>query len=145
VQGEDCLAVFGEECAVGFPMAGRYAVIGRLGALADGDTILYVICGTSASPAAKAALGLGARQIEAPGIVLVAGDLGIDEAVDGLMADQGDAGLASDAAGGLFRGVAMAEMGEDALAQLRRAVEFAAGPAPCPGALLGIGWLVADG
>ena len=89
MQGEDRLAVFGEEDEIGFPMAGSGSVVGFGRPLADRSAVLDVVCGTSALSAAKAALGLGARQEEPPGIVLVAGDLGIDEAVDRFMADQG--------------------------------------------------------
>jgi hypothetical protein len=97
VKSEDRLTVGAEEHEVGFPMAG-------LGAIGDAgwpqrnrNAVFNVIGRTSAFTTAEAAFAFAARQIEAPGIVLGAGDLRGDEAVDGLMADDDAAMLAREA------------------------------------------------
>jgi hypothetical protein len=80
----------------------------------------------------------------APTVILVAGDLGIDEAIDRLNADHRLAVAAPRPPDDLFGRPALAEFGQDTLAQAVVAVELAAVPAPRPGQLLGMAWLVAD-
>ena len=101
--------------------------------------------GAAALAPAAAALGLGAGEKVAPGIVLGAADLGVDETVDRLMGDDGVPGVAGQTPGDLFRGPALLEAGEDLGAQGGVAVE--ARPAPAAGVrlLVGIARLVALG
>lgn len=102
MQGEDGLAISGEEHEIGLPIAGA-AAPGDLGrAFGDGEAVLDEAGRAAALAAAKAAPALAARQEVAPAIVLAAGDLGMDEAVDALVADHRPAGLARQAPGDLF-------------------------------------------
>jgi hypothetical protein len=87
VHGQHGLAVFGEQHQVGFPMAGRLAVGGIGRAFRQGNPAFDEADGATAFAATTAALALGPRQVVTPAIVLVAGDLRVDEAVDGLVAD----------------------------------------------------------
>ena len=67
---------------IGWPLCERHAVGDEGG-------------GAAGLARAPAALGLPARQVVAPVIVVVAGDLGVDEAIDGLGADAGGPGALS--------------------------------------------------
>jgi len=91
-----------------------------------------------------ATLVLGAGQVVAPGAVVGAADLGVDEAVDALMADGERGLLLLEAAGDLFRGPTVLEAIEDELAQLGVAFQARATPAAGAGLLLGIARLVAE-
>ena len=88
-------------------------------------------------PGPPPALVFGAGQIVAPGEVVVAVDLGINEAVDGLVADRREIGIVSCAARDLLGRPSLPEAVENVLAQGIVAVELAAGPSPGPGLLLG--------
>src|SRR6266404_2356268 len=88
MQGQDGLAVFGKEHEIGFPMAWNGAILGMGGPFSDRHAMLDMQGGTTAPPAPPAAFCLGAGQVVTPGIVFVAGDLGGDEAIDGLRADE---------------------------------------------------------
>ena len=92
MHGQDGLTVFGKQDEVGFPMAGGLAIGGGMRPFGQGNTAFDEGCGAAASSAAEPALALAARQIAAPAIVLGAGDLGVDEAVDALVADDLAAG-----------------------------------------------------
>lgn len=97
-QGEDVLVIGGELHEVGLPMSEDLAEFCLLGSFVNGNTALNEACATAALVPAPAAPGLGAGQVMAPGEVVVAGDLGLDEAVDGLVADDLSAGLAGQSA-----------------------------------------------
>jgi hypothetical protein len=100
--GQRDLTVFCKQDRVGFPMA-RGRALGRGGwPFSHGNTAFNEPCGAAAAAAAQPALALGARQIAAPAVVLGTGDLGVDEAVDALMADHLAASLAREPAGDLF-------------------------------------------
>jgi hypothetical protein len=87
VHSQDRLPVFCEHHQVGFPVTGGRAV-GNLGrAVCHGNTAFNEVWRTSALPAAAAALAFATRQIVPPAIVLGAGKLGVDEAVDALIGD----------------------------------------------------------
>ena len=145
MQGEDGLPVFGEQHEIGFPMSGNGAGVNDGGTLSDGHPLLNEVCGASALMSAKATLGLGAGQIVAPGIVVVAGDLGIDEAVDGLVADEATAVLQPEPAGHLFGRQAIAEAFENQRAKLAFAFKLGAGPPSGAGLLFSLGRLVSLG
>src|SRR4051812_1764766 len=123
VQGEDGLAVAGEEDEVGLPVSWGGAVLRGGGAFGDGDAVLDVEGRAAASAAAASAFAFGAREVVAPGVVGVAVDLGLDEAVDGLGADQAAAMAASEGAADLLGRPAAGEAGEDAVAQGLLALE----------------------
>jgi hypothetical protein len=74
--------------------------IGR--AFRQGNPAFDEADGAAALAAAAAALALGSRQIMPPAIVLVTRHLGIDEAVDALVADHLAAGLAGKPSGDLL-------------------------------------------
>lgn len=83
----------------------------------DGDPVFYVLHGAAALAATVATFGLGARREVPPAVILGSADLGVDEAVDGFVAD-GDGGfLLSEPAGDLLGGPAALEAGEDQGAQ----------------------------
>jgi len=144
VECEDGLAIGGEEHEVALPMSGHAAVLGLARPFGDGDAVLDEVCGASALLTAKAALGFGAGQIAAPGEVLMAGDLGVDEAVDGFVADDRSAVLQGQPASGLFRRQAVSEPVEDSGSEGWIAVKFGTFPAPCLGLVLGLCWGVAQ-
>ena len=93
MQGQDRLAVFGEQHEVCFPVSRVAAIGGGLRSFNDWDTGLNVQCRGAAPASAEAAFALAAGQIAAPAIVLGAGDLSVDEAVDALVADHAMTGL----------------------------------------------------
>jgi hypothetical protein len=67
------------------------AITGGGGSFGNGHAAFDQAGGTAAAAWPPAAPEFGARQQAAPGKVIGAGDLGIDEAVDALMADDGTA------------------------------------------------------
>lgn len=85
MQGKDRLASLGELHRIGLPMTGNRAIKRR--ALRDRDALLNAKGGAAALTAAEASLGLAAGQVVTPAVVLGTDDLGKDEAVDGLVAD----------------------------------------------------------
>ena len=80
----------------------------------------------------------------APGEVLGSPELGIDEAVDALVAYDLAAGIAGEPAGDLLGRPAGSKAGENILAQAIVPLEPAARPAPGAGLLLGIARPIAD-
>ena len=137
MKSEDGLAVFGKHHEVGLPMAGAMAIVNGLRALGNRYAAVDKACRTSAPFATKAAFGFGARQVSAPGEVIGAADLGIDEAVDGFVADHRSAVLASQPASDLFGRQAKGKAGKNSLAQSR--LSFEPGASPSPGFALFLG------
>src|SRR5258706_15871123 len=109
MQGQDGLAVFGKEHEIGFPMAWNGGILVLGGPFGDRHAMLDMQGGTAPPPATPAAFCLGARQVVTPGIIFVAGDLGGDEAIDGLRADEPLAMSALEEATSLLRGPALAQ------------------------------------
>ena len=144
MDGQHRLAVFGEQHEVGFPMTGGFAVGGGGRPFGHGNTAFNEACGASALPAPAASLALAAREIAAPAVILGAGDLGVDEAVDALVADHLAAGLAGEPAGDLLGRPAAGETLSHGAAQPGLAFEARARPAPRRRLFLGITWFVAD-
>jgi hypothetical protein len=104
VHRQDRLAVLGELHRVGFPVARVGAVAGRGWALGDRHPIQDVQHGAAPLAAAVAPFALAAGQIAPPGVVLGARDLGVEEAVDGLVADDRATLLERQATGHFLRG-----------------------------------------
>ena len=145
VEGEDGLAVGAEEHEVGLPVAGSLAVRGEGWAVDEGTTVGDKGGGAAALAPPPAPFELGPRQIVTPGIVLRAADLGVNEAVDGFVGDDGPAGLAGQTAGHLLGRPALLEAGEDLAAQGGIAVEPGPAPAARAGLLVGVARLIALG
>ena len=142
VDGEHGLAVGGKEHEVGFPVAWIEPIGGHSGALMDRRAVLDVQGGATAFAAPPTALALGAGKIVAPGVVLGAGDLGGDEAIDGFMADHGLAVFAGQASGDLLGRPAAGQPVEDLGLKVGIAQQPAPAPAPGFGLLASIGRLV---
>src|SRR5665213_3380316 len=124
MQGQDGLTIFGEEHEIGFPMAWKVTVRDFGRAFGDRNTMFDMQGGTAAPPAPPAAFCLGAGQIIPPGVVLVAGDLGGDEAVDGLRADEPLGVSAFEEAASLLRRPAFAQTAQNLFAQRSIAVQL---------------------
>ena len=111
MEGEDGLAVGAEEHEVGFPVAGGLAVGGGW-AVGEGAAVRdqgggAAMCAT----AATFALTLG--QVVAPLIGLGAGNLSVEEPVDGLGSEDGVPGLLCPAPGDLLGRPALLEVSQD--------------------------------
>ena len=143
LEGEQGLALVAKEHQVGFPVAGSSAVVGFDWALGDVPTMADKGSGTAALAPSAAPLGLAAGQQVAPGIVLAAVDLGLNEAVDGLVGDDGASGFQSQATGHLFGRPASLEAGVDGVAQGGVSVQLGTAPAPGPGLVVGVAGPVA--
>src|SRR5215218_6913765 len=85
MHGQDRLTVFSEHHQVGLPVTASGSIGGLSWAFVQGNTAFNEVLRASTLPAAAAALALAARQTTPPAIVLGAGQLGIDEAVDALV------------------------------------------------------------
>jgi len=144
MHGEHGLTVFGEQHQVGFPMTCGLAVGHGGRPLSDGNTAFDQACRAAAPAATQAALALAARQIVPPAVVFGAGDLGVDEAVDALVADHGAPGLAGQATGDLLGRPAFGEPLKHCAAQLRFSFEARARPAPRSRLFLGVTGFVTD-
>ena len=79
-----------------------------------------------------------------PAIILGAGDLGVDEAIDAFVADREVSALAAQAPGDLLGGPTLGKAAQNDALQLGLAFEARAHPAPCPRLLMGIARLVSD-
>src|SRR5690606_30039041 len=123
---------------VGFPVPGAAALLDLGGALVEADPVAHVQGGTAALAGPPAAPVPGPRQVVAPAEVVVADDLGVDEAVDALGAHP------PQLAGDLFRRPARRQPRQHLVAQLGIAIEAAAAPAPCLRLLLRIDRAVAN-
>ena len=86
-------------------------------ALVDGDTVLDQQGRAASLLAPAAALGLGSGEIAPPGAVVGAFQLGVDEAVDGLAADDGSALFALEPANHLLGRPALGQEPKHAQAQ----------------------------
>ncbi len=124
MQGENGLSVFGEQHEIGFPMARGAAVFGLYWPLSYGNTVFYESCRASTAAPTKAAFGLSPRQQSCPCVILGAGKLGMDEAVDGLVAHEGSARLGQHASGNLLGRPAASQAIENSITQGLGAVEF---------------------
>ena len=143
VQGQDGLAVAGEQHEVGFPVAGLAAIAGGLGALGDADAVLDEQGGAAALLAAPPSAGLGSGQIVAPAAVVGALHLGVDEPIDGLHADhRAPAGLPLEPADDLLGRPGLSQQVQNPPPQRVIAIEPRAAPASRPGLGLGVGGLV---
>src|SRR6202040_2365753 len=100
--------------------------------------------GGTSSLCAPASLVFGPGQIVAPGAVIGAADLGVDEAVDGLVADGDRFLLALEPAGNLLGRPTALQTAENEVAQLGIALQARALPAAGSGLFLGISGLIAD-
>ena len=105
------MAVGAEEHQISFPMAGGLAVVGRGGAL-GGRTAVSHQGGGATAFAPAAAGGFGSGQRVAPGIGFRPGDLGVEEARDGFVGEDGLPGIAGEAARDLLGGPALLEVGK---------------------------------
>src|SRR3981189_3959723 len=92
----------------------------------------------------RAALVLGSGQVVAPGAIVGAPDLGVDEAVDALMADGGSSLLLLEPAGDLLGRPAARQAVEHEGAQRGIAFQARALPAAARRPLPGVGRVVAD-
>jgi len=138
MHGQDRLTVFCEHHQVGFPMTASLTIGGLDRPICHGNTAFNEVCRASPLPAAAATLALAARQIPAPAIVLGAGKLGIDEAINALVGDHLAPMLDGEAAGDLFRRPAAREPLHDGGSQACLAVQTGTFPAPRPGLLVGV-------
>jgi len=138
MHGQDRLTVFCEHHQVGFPMAAGLAIGGLDRPICHGNTAFNEACRASALAAAAAAFALATGQIPAPAIILGAGKLGINEAVDALVGDHLTAMLDSEPASDLLRRTAACEPLHDGGSQACLALQTRALPAPRPGLLVGV-------
>src|SRR6266436_3341014 len=144
LRNEDGLAGGCEQHEVGLPMSEGVPELDLGGARSDGNAAFYQADGGATGAAAAAALELGSGQVMAPGAVVGAADLIIDEAIDALMADAGRGLGAVQPTGDLLGRPAAAEATQDEVAQLGIAFQARALPAAGGSLLLGVGRLVAD-
>ena len=85
VQGKDCLPVGPEQHQIGFPVAGCMAVRGRLWTFRQRSAQMDKRRRTTPFTSPPPPFRLGPRQVVTPGVVLLAGELGVDETIDGLV------------------------------------------------------------
>ena len=141
MQCEEC-SVIEELHRIGFPVTGIGSVGELSWTLGDRHSASDEHNGASALAAAVATLGLGARQIASPGVVLGPGDLGVDEAVDRLVADDRLALLQRQAPGNrLGRQPSLQEL-KNQLLKLGLPQQPATSPTARMGLLAGIAGLV---
>ncbi len=123
MQGEDRLLVNPEQHQVTLPMARRRAVLGFLGAFGEGTPQGDEASRTPTLAPAPATFRFGSGQIVAPGVVLRACELGVDEPVDGLVRDHWCPLLMGKPASDLLWRPTLGEPGQHAAAQAAVAIE----------------------
>src|SRR5215469_325867 len=144
VDGQDRLAVFGEHHQVGFPVARDNAVGGLERPFCQRNTAFNETCGASPSLASDTALTLAAWQVTPPAEVAGAPDLGVDEAVDGLVGDHLATAFAGEPTCDLLRRPAPPQAFQHRAAQVVLPCEACARPAPRSHLLLGMVWPVTE-
>ena len=117
VADEESLAWGGEHHEVGFPVAEGGAAFDGGRAQIDGHTALYEVVGRARASAPRASPGSAVGQVVAPGAMVGAADLGVDEAVDALVADRYGGILLAQPAGDRLGRPAELELAEDEPAQ----------------------------
>ena len=124
-------------------VAGSGSVVSLLGPQGEGLTQVDEgnRAATFTSPIAP--LGLGPGQEMAPGVVLPAVNLGLDEAVDGLVGDEGSASFPSQATGDLLWRPTALKATKNRVAQVSVPVQFGTAPATSPGLVVGVSRVVA--
>ncbi len=110
----------------------------------NGNTAFDEVVGGAFAPAMPATPVLASGQVVAPGAVVGAADLGVDEAVNALMADGCGGMLLLEPAGDLLGRPTATKLIEDQGPQLGVAFQTRSGPAPSGSLLLGVARLVAD-
>src|SRR5215203_1918245 len=138
------LAVLGKQHQIGFPVTRLSTLVDIGRVLINGYPSLDMIYRTAASTSAPAALAFGARQVVPPAVVLGTANLGIDEPVDRLIADDLAFAFLFESAGHLGRRPALCKPGENLFLQITIAQQSTAFPAPALGLLIGVSWLVAN-
>src|SRR5258705_3946491 len=103
-----------------------------------GNPALNELCGAAAAAPAQPALALGARQIAAPAVVLGASNLGVDEAIDALVANHPATSLACEPTGDLLGRPTTGKVLKNGAAQGGLAFEAGGPPAPRPSLLFWI-------
>ena len=133
MDGQHRLPIGAEAHQIGFPVPRGLAVGGRGGPFLQGTPEVDKGSSAAAAAPAPAPFPLSAGEVVAPGPVrLGARGLGVDEAIDGLVGDDGPAGLAPEPARDLLRGPAVFEAGEHL--RTERGIPVEAGATPAPGA-----------
>ena len=145
MHGQDRLTISGEQHEIGFPVTWGFAVGRRGGPFSHGNTAFNEGCGAAAPSAAAAPPTLAARQIAAPTPVLGTGDLGVDEAIDALVADDLAASFAGEPSGDLLGRPAAGQTLQDSAAQAGLPFQPRARPAPRLPLFVGETWFVAMG
>ena len=102
-------------------MACGVAVLGIGGSIVDGPAILEA--GSGSALVEPATPELAAQQVAPPAAVVGALQLGVDEAIDGLVADDRTPRIESEAAGDLLGRPSLGEAVEDVFAQRVVALE----------------------
>ncbi len=138
------LAISAEQHIVGFPVSWLTACIDIEWTFADGNTVFDVLNRAASLAATITTLELGTWQIEPPGKVLGAADLGVDEAVDALVTDGCCRLLLPQAPSDLLRGPTVLQAAEDQFSEFVVALEFGPGPPAGSGLLLSIDRFVSD-
>ena len=144
VNGQDRLAVFGEHHQVGFPMSRDMAAGGLEWPFCQRNTAFDETCGAAASFASDPALTFAAWQVTPPAAVPGAPDLGVDEAVNGLVRDHLVTALEGEPTCDLLWRPTPPEALQHRAAQVGLPCEAYARPAPRSHLLLGIAWPVTD-
>jgi hypothetical protein len=138
VHGQDRLTVFCEHHQVGFPMTAGLAVGGLDRPICYGNTAFNEVRRASALPAATAAFALATRQIPAPAIILGAGKLGINEAIDALIGDHLPPMLDREPASDLLRRPTACQPLHDVGSQTCLTFQTGTLPAPRVGSLVSV-------
>ncbi len=144
VHGEHGLTVFGEHHQVAFPMAAALAAGCGQRPFGYRNPAFDEACRAAALYAAEPTSALAAWQVVPPGVILAARDLGIDEAIDALIADDLATILLGQPAGDLLGRPAASETLEHDMAQPFVPFEARAGPAPRLRLFMRVARLVAD-
>ena len=117
------LLVDPEQHQVTLPMTRRLAVVGFLWAFGEGTPQVDEAGRTPALSPAPATFRFGSGQILAPGVVLGACDLGVDEPVDGLVRNHRGSMLMGKPASDLLWRPTLCEPGQHTVTQAAIAVE----------------------
>ena len=143
LEGEERLPSVAKGHEVGLPVTWIGAVVSFFGALGQGLAKVNKGNGTAAPASSAAPPGLATGQQMAPGVVLPAVDLGLDEAVDSLVGYEGAASFQSQATGYLLWGPASLQAGIDGVAQVSIPVQPGSPPATGPGLLVSVNGFIA--
>ena len=141
---QNCLTVLSEQHQVRLPMTGLSALVDVGRSPIDGHSVLDMIHRTTTSVSTPTALAFATGQVLTPAIVLSTANLGVDKAINRLIADHRSSLFLFQSSGDLSRRPTLSQTLEHLLLKFRLTQQPTSPPTAALSLLLGVGRLITD-